>query len=80
LAATIAVQPAFAVRERTKLFTLPADIRASASAARYSVAPGDQRFLMIQTAADTSGRAGRDRLIFVTNLLEELKRKASVKR
>ena len=78
-AATITTEPVFAVRERTKLFVVLANVRGSASAARFNVAPGDQRFLMIQNAADTSGRAGRGRLIFVTNLLEELKKKGSVK-
>lgn len=75
-AATIATQPTFSVRERITLFTLPTDIRASAATARFHVAPGDRRFLMIQTAPDTSGRVGRERLIVVTNLLGELKRMA----
>ena len=79
-AATIAVQPGFSVRERTKLFTLPADIRGSASASRFSVAPGDQRFLMIQSLADVSARAGHDQLVLVTNVLKELKGRTGRKR
>jgi serine/threonine-protein kinase len=79
-AATIATQPAFSVRERTKLFGLPADVRRSASAARFNVAPGDQRFLMIQNAADASGRTGHARLVLVTNVLEELKQKTGAKK
>ena len=77
--ATIATEPAFSVRERKKLFTLPAGVRASASSARFDVAPGDQRFLMIQTIAD-GGAAGRHKVVLVTNLLEELKRKAGEKK
>ena len=79
-AAAIVVEPRFSVRERTTLFTIPADIRTSASATRFEVAPGDQRFLMVKNAADTSRRATGDRLIFMVNILEELKRKANVKR
>jgi eukaryotic-like serine/threonine-protein kinase len=80
MAATIAVQPNFSVRERTKLFTMPADIRTSASATRFEVAPGDQRFLMVKNAADTSRRATGDRLILMTNIVDDLKRKAGIKK
>ena len=76
---TIAVQPAFAVRERKKLFTLPADVRPSRSSARFDVAPGDQRFLMIRTIANASGASGGQRVVLVTNFLEELKTKAGAR-
>ena len=80
MTAAITVQPAFSVRERTKLFTMPTDMRTSASATRFEVAPGDQRFLMVKNAADTSRRATGDRLILMTNILDELKRKAGAKK
>ena len=77
--ATVATQPTFSVRERKRLFALPVGVRPSASAARFDVAPGDQRFLMIQTIADAAG-AGRLKVVLVTNFLEELKRKAVEKK
>jgi serine/threonine-protein kinase len=77
LSASVITQPAFSVRERKKLFTLPAGVRPSASSSRFDVAPGDQRFLMMQDVADASGH---EQLILVTNLLEELKRKTGTKK
>lgn len=77
LSATVATQPVFSVRERKKLFTLPAGVRPSASSARFDVAPGDQKFLMMQNVADASTH---EQLVLVTNLLEELKRKGTAKK
>ncbi len=77
LSASVTTQPVFSVRERKKLFMFPASVRPSSSSSRFDVAPGDQRFLMMQNVADASGH---EQLILVTNLLEELKRKAGAKK
>ena len=72
--ASVATLPTFSVRERKKLFVFPADVRESACCARFDVAPGDQRFLMIQGAGTTAGSGGT-KIVLVTNLLAELRRK-----
>ena len=76
--ATVATLPTFSVRERKKLFSFPADVRESACCARFDVAPGDQRFLMIQTASNAASSGGT-KIVLVTGLLAELRRKGGVK-
>jgi len=77
--AAVATSPAFAVRERKKLFALPAGVRPNASSARFDVAPGDQRFLMIRSVAETGGEQ-RAKVVLVMNVLDELKTKAGAKK
>lgn len=43
-------------------------MRPSASSARFNVAPGDQRFLVIRTITDASGQAGRETIVLVTDV------------
>ena len=74
----MATSPTFAVRERKKLFALPAGVRASACCARFDVAPGDQRFLMIRSVAETGGEP-RAKVVLVMNVLAELQAKAGAK-
>ena len=56
------------------------EFQKTVSSARFDVAPGDQRVMMIRTIADAPGRGGRDKVVLVTNLVEELKRKAGAKK
>lgn len=56
------------------------EFQKTVSSARFDVAPGDHRFLMIRTIADAPGRDGRDKVVLVTNLVEQLKRKAGTKK
>jgi serine/threonine-protein kinase len=78
--ATVATSPAFSVRERKKLFALPAGVRPSASSARFAVAPGDQRFLMIQSVDESAGANARTKVVLLTNALAELQAKAGAKK
>ena len=72
VAAAVVSQPSFSTRTQKVLFTLPQGVRTLPSSQLFDVAPGDQRFLMIRTDAT---RDRRDRLILVTNFIEELKSK-----
>ncbi len=80
MSATITTQSTFTVGPQKILFALPAGIRPNASNARYAVSRDDQRFLMVRSAGAASGDAKRERVILVTNFVEELKRKAGVKK
>ncbi len=71
--ATVGTEPAFTVRERRKLFTLPAGIRANVFAQRFDIAPGDQRFLMIRENAETTRGAARAKVVLTTNVLGQIK-------
>ena len=77
--ATVAASPTFSVRERKKLFDLPAGVRALAATARFDVAPGDQRFLMIQSVGTADGNSGV-KMVLLTNVLADLQSKTAAKK
>ena len=79
VAATITTQSTFIVGSQKALFSLPSGIRQNISSARYTVSRDDQRFLMVRSAGAASGDAKRERLILVTNFVEELKAKVGKK-
>ena len=79
MSATITTKSTFAVDAQKVLFALPAGIRRNISNARYAVSRDDQRFLMVRSAGAASDDAKRERVILVTNFVEELKAKMGKK-
>ncbi len=75
---TVETQARFAVHEQRVLFPLPADVRRSAGGRSYDVSADDRRFLMVRGLDADFARP--DRLVLVTNWIDELRTKIAVTR
>ena len=76
--ATVETQGRFAVHEQRVLFSLPDDVRRSAGGRMYDVSADDRRFLMVRGLE--ADRSQPDRLVLITNWIDELKAKMAVKK